>query len=294
MPSRLIDILNAHSRIAGPVPAPAWWDRAWCATLVYAAAAIAATWPLVTRLGSALPVDLGDSLLNCWILSWGAEHATRLATGDLAAFGEYWNAPIFHPAPLALAYSEHMFAQAVQIAPVYALTQNILLCYNLLFLSTFVLSGLGMYLLVREFTASGLAALAAGAFYGFAMYRLPQFTHLQVLSSQWLPFALYGFRRFFVHRRWRALAVATAALTAQNLSCGYYLLCFPPFVAAYCLAEIAARGAWRDRRVIGGLAASAAVVVLVTAPLASYLVVLHSEKASHSRVGHPRALKSVW
>jgi hypothetical protein len=45
-------------------------------------------------------------------------------------FRGYWQAPIFHPAPFALAYSEHLFAQAVQIAPLYALTGNILLCYK--------------------------------------------------------------------------------------------------------------------------------------------------------------------
>ena len=53
----------------------------------------------------------------------------------------FWNANIFYPEPLTLAYSEHLFAQAVQILPVYALTGNIILSYNLLFLSTFVLVG---------------------------------------------------------------------------------------------------------------------------------------------------------
>ena len=39
---------------------------------------------------------------------------------------------------------QHLVAQAVQVTPIYALSGNILLCYNLLFLSTFVLSALGM------------------------------------------------------------------------------------------------------------------------------------------------------
>ena len=109
----------------------------------------------------------------------------------------FWNANIFYPEPLTLAYSEHLFAQAVQILPVYALTHNIILCYNLLFLSTFVLSGLGMFLFVREVTGSARAGFVAGLIYAFAPVRVPQFAHLQVISSQWMPFALYGLRRYF-------------------------------------------------------------------------------------------------
>ena len=72
-----------------------------------------------------------------------ADHIVRFFSGDIHALSGFWNANIFYPEPLTLAYSEHLFAQAVQILPVYAITRNIILCYNLLFLSTFVLSGLG-------------------------------------------------------------------------------------------------------------------------------------------------------
>ena len=44
----------------------------------------------------------------------------------------------------------------------WALTGNPILCYNLLFLSTFVLSGLGTYLFVRELTGNPRAAFVAG------------------------------------------------------------------------------------------------------------------------------------
>ena len=107
------------------------------------------TWPLVAGLASDVPGDLGDSLLNMWILGWGAEHLPRVLTGQMT-WGEFWNANIFHPEPLALSLSEHLFGQVLQILPVYYLTGNLILCYNLLFLSSFALSGLGAYLLVRD------------------------------------------------------------------------------------------------------------------------------------------------
>lgn len=236
-------------------------------------ATIVTTWPLAAHLTGSLPIDLGDSLLNCWILSWGAGHVLAWLGGNFDAFHNYWQAPIFHPSPLALAYSEHLFAQAVQIAPIYAVTGNIILCYNLLFLSTFVLSGLGTYLLVRELTGHGTAAWVAGACYAFALYRLPQSAHVQVLSSQWLPFALYGLRRFFVTLRPEPLAGATLALVAQNLSCGYFLIFFSPFVALYCVYELIDRGLWRSARAWAGLATAATVTVVVTWPfLKPYLL----------------------
>ena len=175
------------------------------------------------------------------------QDAARALGGDVGAIRNFWNANIFYPEPLTLAYSEHLFAQAVQILPVYALTGNVILSYNILFLSTFVLSGLGMFLFVREITGSARAGLAAGLIYAFAPYRVPQFSHLQVISSQWMPFALYGLRRYFVTRRSSALVGAGAALVAQNLSNGYFLLFFAPFVVAYALFEMATRDAL-DRR----------------------------------------------
>ena len=236
------------------------------AAALYLAVAIGFTWPLAKGLARDIPWDLGDPLLNCWILGWDADHLLRFLHGDLGALRGFWNANIFYPEPLTLAYSEHLFAQALQILPVFALTRNLLLCYNLLFLSTFVLSGLGMFLLVRELTGSVRAAFVAGLIYGFAPLRVPQFSHLQVLSSQWMPFALFGLRRYFETRRRLPLAGAAVALVAQNLSCGYFLLYFAPFVLAYALVEIADRHLWRDRSVWTSLAGAGFAVFLATLP----------------------------
>ncbi len=119
----------------------------------------------------------------------------RLLTGAIS-WTEFWNANIFHPDPLALALSEHLFGQTLQILPVYWLTGNIILCYNLLFISTFALSAFGTYLLVRDLTGDRRAAFIAGLVYGFLPYRIASVPHVQVMSSQWMPFALYGLNRF--------------------------------------------------------------------------------------------------
>jgi hypothetical protein len=119
---------------------------------------------------------------------------------------------------------------------------------------------------VRDLTGSPRAAFVAGLLSAFAPYRVVQIPHLQVLSSQWMPFVLFGLRRYFQSRRPRALAGAMVALLAQNLSCGYYALFFAPFVAAYVLYEIVQRRCVRDLRLWATLVLAAGVLLLANWP----------------------------
>lgn len=250
-------------------------QRAWHACAAYCVLALVATWPLVLGLGRDVPADLGDPVFVMWVLAWDCEQMLAILGGDFSRFSSFFDANIFHPAPLTLAYSEHFIPQAVQILPVWALTRNPILCYNLLFLSTFVLSGLGTYLFVRELTGNPRAAFVAGVLFAFAPYRFPQSSHLQVMSAQWMPFALYGFHRYFASfgsavtpafGRWRPLAGAAAALVVQSLSCVYYLMFFSPFAAAYVIWEAWRRGVWRQPRVWIQIGAAAVAVIAVTIP----------------------------
>src|SRR3954471_19414791 len=218
------------------------WARPSTVAALYVIVALAMTWPLIRVITRQVAGDTGDTLFNCWVLLWTSGQVLRALTGDVAALGDYFNGNIFYPARLTLAYSNHLTPQMLQALPVLASTGNIVLAYNLLFLGTIVLSGLGMYLLVRELTDQPAAAFLAGLAFAFAPYRLDQFEHLEVLSSQWMPFVFYGFRRFFSDGRLRALAGGTAALVTQALSCGYYLAYFTPFAVAYCVFEWIAHG----------------------------------------------------
>jgi len=240
--------------------------KALYATAAYTVIAVVMTWPLTRGIARDVAWDLGDSILNMWILAWDCEQFRGIVFGHYSHVTHFFDANIFHPAPLTLAYSEHLLPQALQIFPIYALTKNPILCYNLLFLSTFVLSGLGMFLFAREVTGSTAAAFIGGLLFAFAPYRVPQSSHLQVLSSQWMPFALYGFRRYVDGGRLRALAGATASVVLQGLSCGYYLLYFSPLAAAYVVWELWRAGKLKNRRAWASLSVAAGVAALVVAP----------------------------
>ncbi|MEZ5286978.1 MAG: hypothetical protein R2712_19665 [Vicinamibacterales bacterium] len=247
-------------------PPPAGGPRLLVVALGYTALALVFTWPLAAGLATDVPGDMGDSLLNMWILEWGAQHLPALAAGRLS-WEAFWSANIFYPEPCTLALSEHMVPQALQVAPVLALTGNIILGYNLLFLSTFVLSALGAYLLVRDLTGDWRAALVAGLVYGFLPYRIAQIPHVQVLSSQWMPFALFGFNRYVERRSACALAGRDCRpRAAEPLLRVHYLLFFAPLVPLFVVHRLWAHGRLADLRAWAGFAAAGVVTVLLTVP----------------------------
>jgi hypothetical protein len=226
------------------------------AFLVYVVITLALTWPVVRGITRDVPSDLGDPLFAMWVMSWDATH---LGAG-------WWNANIFYPHPLALAYSEHFLPQALPVLPIYLVTKNPILCYNLVFLSSFALSGLGMFLFARELTGSREGAFVAGLAYAFAPYRIASLPHLQVLSSAWLPFVLFGFRRYFSTGMFGPLVGAAIAWVVQNLSCGYYFLYFSPVIALYVAWEITVRRLWKNARVLAAIGAAGAATATLTVP----------------------------
>ena len=236
------------------------------ATLAYALLAVGWTWPLARGIARDLPWDHGDALLNCWILAWHFHQAGRLLRGDTGAVADWWHPNIFHPSPYAIGHSELLVAQALQGAPVHALTGNLLLTYNVLFISSFVLSALGAYLLVRSLTRNAMAGLTAGLLYGFALYRVNQGPHLQVLSAQWFPFVLWGLHEWWERGRLRHAVLAGAALAAQNLSNGYFLVYAALWLPPYVVAQMALRARLADLRAWLGPVVAAGMGVALTAP----------------------------
>lgn len=256
----------------------------FAAAALYLILSLVLTWPLALGIATDVPGDLGDSLLNMWILAWGAEHLPQILTGAIT-WQQFWNGNIFHPEPLTFALSEHLVGLTLQILPVYWISGNIILCYNLLFLASFAVSALGMFLLVRDLTGNARAAFIAGLIYGFLPYRIASVPHLQVLSSQWMPFALWGLNRFLTRPRdFRALAVGVGALILQNLSCVYYVFFFAPFVLLFVLHRVVTAGRMRDLRMWGALAVGGAVTVAITLPF------LLPYRDAHDRFGVERAV----
>src|ERR1041384_5241130 len=85
--------------------------------------------------------------------------------------GHIFDANIFHPATGTLTYSDHLLLQSALAAPVYALTHNATLCYNLILLASLVGSALAMHAFIASVIGSTGGAYVAGIAWGFGSYR---------------------------------------------------------------------------------------------------------------------------
>ena len=235
-------------------------------TIALVALVIVMTWPLAARLTSSVAGDYGDPLLVMWAMGWVSQAVTA-ALSQPSLLQNFWDANIFFPETKTLAFSEHFIGQSVLVLPLYWLTGNLILCYNVMFLATFVLTGLGTFLLGRALTTSVWAGAIAAIVVAFNQYRLQyEVAHLHVLSIHWLPFVLFGLHRFLVtDSRW-TLALSAVALVALNLSSVYYMAYCAPFILAFVLVELFRLGRWREPRVWLELWAAAAAVAVVMLP----------------------------
>ena len=182
----------------------------------FVAVSVWLTWPLAPRFGSGLSSS-PDSLLNAWALAWNFHILPR---DPFSLF----DANIFAPRPDTLAYSEHMMGITVLVGPVFWATNNLVLTYNVAFFGSFVLSGLGMFLLTRELTKNGWAALVAGTIFLAAPYRFQHLVQLQLLTYQWFPFVFWCLYRFLRGGGLGWLGGVVIFSLLQILSCNYYAM----------------------------------------------------------------------
>jgi hypothetical protein len=211
-------------------------------------------YPLLSRMGSAVPNDLGDPLLNTWILWWNSRAMPLTA--------DWWNAPAFFPTHDVLALSEHLVGLSPLTTPLIWLSGSPLLAYNVAFLSTFMLSARGAYLLVQTVTRRHDVAFVAGLAYAFSPYRMSQLAQIQVLASFWMPVALAALHRYVADRRPRWLVLFAVATVLQSLTNGYYLFFFPVLVLLWLMWFSPPRRLLATVGAVGGSLAAGDVLLL--------------------------------
>ena len=224
------------------------------------ALALVATFPLILHFTTYLPNDLGDPVLNAWILWWDA-------TAVQHGFSHVWDAPSYFPYLHTLAYSDHLFGLAVFTAPVQWVTANPVLVYNIAFIASYANAGIGMYLLARLLTRRRDTATMAALMYAFAAFRVAHFAHVQWLTTGWLPLSLWALHRYFSCGAWRCLLASGGAYLMQCLTANYFAYFGLLPLAAAAIAE-----AWHRRpplwRTLAQTIAVGALVGVTLAPIA--------------------------
>lgn len=215
------------------------------------------TYPQVLRMTDGVHDD-GDPYMVTWVLAWVAHQLPR-------APAHLFDANIFYPERNTLAYSETLLVPGLVAAPLFWLGVGPILIYNLVFLSGFALSGVGVALLVRRLTGNNGAAILAGIVFAFAPYRIDHYAHLQLQQTQFIPLALWAFHVLLDTGRLRAGVLLGVFTACQMLSCMYYGLFLIPYMAVVCGTMLIAKRAMPRRLV--ALAVAAAIVIVALIPV---------------------------
>ena len=208
----------------------------------YLALTVLLTWPLAREWAHLLPASAGwskEALGGPFIVGWVLK---TLFSDPRALF----HLPIFHPEPLALAYTDHLIGESLVAAPFVAMTGSLAAGINAVVMLSFVISAWAVYRLARLIGTSREAAFLAGFLYAFAPFRFSNLTLLNQLQTQFIPLGLFFALRYARRYRRRDLLGAAATLVVQSYFGWYYAL----FLAlALVLLAIYARAAgWHKGR----------------------------------------------
>jgi len=171
-------------------------------------------WPMILDPNNVWAVGR-DFFQNSWNLWW-----VNSAYENGQAF--YQTDRLFAPTGTSLAFHTLSFTNSM---PGLLLQQSLNLSlgatHTVLFLSAFVLSGLGGWALVRYLTAAPLAAFAAGVFYTFNPYHTMMITQLNNVQFQWMPLVLLGLMLMYDRKAWWPVLFTAAMLALSGYTDWY-------------------------------------------------------------------------
>jgi hypothetical protein len=132
-----------------------------------------------------------------------------------------FDANIYYPQRLTLAYGENLIGIALFVAPVIWSTGDLLLAANIGSLLSCILCGLGAYVLARRVGLSVAAAVICGIIFECAPPRFFRIGQINLSNVQWIPFGLAALHGYLDEGRTRDLRLAAACVSLQTLSSGH-------------------------------------------------------------------------
>jgi hypothetical protein len=143
-----------------------------------------------------------------WLLS---RNARTLVTHPT----EIFQAEQCHPVVDGLALGESAISQGVIGIPGYLLSRDPIATYNFIWILLPLLSASVMYWVVKSWTASPPAAIAAGVLFAFHPLKVHDPVHFYIYDTTWMVLGLFFAQRLFAHRRWRDAVGLLMAISMQ-------------------------------------------------------------------------------
>ena len=170
------------------------------------------------------------------------------------SLGVLKSSPFFNPL-FAAPFGQHMtFANftGFVMAP-FSLLFGYLFSHNLTILFNLVMSGLGMFLVVRHITKSPAAGMVAGIVFAFCPNMLVRsYTTFDSTQVQWIPFFTLFVIKFTEDHTWKNALLAGFFLSFNILFAMPYYLVYLPVHTAVLLAVLACWRIWGEKRGFGG------------------------------------------
>lgn len=140
------------------------------------------TYPIPLRLFTEVPGG-GDAWQHIWNLWWVKEALVNLQTNP------YHTNLLYYPQGVNLYLHTLVLTAGLTSLPLQLVGFNLIATYNLILLSTFVLSGYAMFLLCHYLTGNRWASFVGGLVFAFSPYHFAHmFGHMNLASLQWMPF----------------------------------------------------------------------------------------------------------
>jgi hypothetical protein len=184
--------------------------------LFFLAVTVALTWPEARHLDTSLS-DQGDPLLVTFLIDWDCWALTHAPL-------HLFDAPMYAPALMPLAYSENFLGPSLFALPFFLAGLSPIAVYNLCMLLGFALAAYGGYALARVVTGSLPASLLAGLFSAFLSYKFDHLAHLQIIWSGFLSLLLAALLAYWRWPSWRNAALITIAFVLNGLTNIHYFL----------------------------------------------------------------------
>jgi hypothetical protein len=191
--------------------------------------ACAHTWPLATNPAHLARTDNGDALLNIWTIGWVAHQLPRDPR-------HLFDANIFYPERLTLAYSEAMIVQGVLAIPIVAAGGSPVLAFNLVLLAGLAMTGWAFCVLLHRWTGSWPAGYTAGSLAAFNAHIFVRLPHLQAFHVEFIALILFALDRLIVSGRVRDAVSLGVGFALQGLT-SVYLLVFSTWMLAFAIAS---------------------------------------------------------
>ncbi len=180
-------------------------------TLIYFA-------PDLTRLGSMLIGPPEDNMQSYWNLWYGWE----VLRGHYPSL--MYTKMIGYPEGVSMLYHSYSYYN-LGLSFVLRFIDGLVLAYNLLIMHAFVVGGLGGFFLGRYLLRNDYQALIVGFIFAFAPFHFARVMHhINIASTQFVPFFVLFFIRAIRERKFRYSFLAAVFLALNGLASWAYLI----------------------------------------------------------------------